>query len=61
MEKSQLQADIGESKASNNRPPDDKRTPGELHRTTGRERRHRDRGNASDSDAWRGHKIRDAD
>ena len=61
MTREQVQADRGTSRSWWSRPPDDGRMPGGLRRSCGKERRFRDRGNASDSEAWRAHKHADKD
>ena len=55
MARKQSDADKAASRSLTRTPPDDSRTSYDLHRTNERERAHRDRGTASDSDAWRQH------
>jgi hypothetical protein len=61
MTREQVRADQEASKSRCCTPPDDARKLGQLRRTSGKERAHRDRGSASDSDKWRTHKREDLD
>jgi hypothetical protein len=61
MPRRQLDADIRQSRPDLRRPPDDSRKTTSLHRTRSREREHRDRGDASDSAAWRIHQRQERD
>jgi hypothetical protein len=56
----QLAADIREARPYRTR-PDDERKTGSMHRSSPREREHRDRGQVAKSPVWREHLRRELD